>query len=326
MNTNNKPTTLEDLIILYDHKKNRDIKMATKITNESSKKVIKRWLNEPLDVFSIEMIEEEILNPIYSTKSIAYTNRIRSYLNKIFRWGVEEQVIIVNPVANIREYKNPDIIKDNMLCYSPNQWRTIYSAYGKMVSDIPGNYPHLVIVSILYYMGMRIGEVLALKVTDIIDDEYIKINKTCTFCIKEYSSKGYIITAPKTKNSYRKIKMPKVLQKIVLDYKQNFYNQRYSEQTAFLFGGSAPIKIQTVRKKFKKITTHAELPVLKLHSLRHSHASFLINRGIMPKVVAERLGNTEGEVIKTYSHLFKNASDSCIDVIDREFYGKRVKK
>lgn len=313
-----KSTTLHELTNKYNRNMDRRIKSSTKASNKYMSNLLFQWMEEDISDLDHELIEEEILNPIYETKSVAYTNKVRSYLNKIFNFAVAEELISFNPVSKINIYKDPDMIKEEVKFYTPDSWRIINQATESWVSSYPKDYPYFVIFCFLYFMGMRIGEVLALSKQDIIDDVNININKTCYFCTKKESSIGYIITSPKTQNSRRTILMPQVLQQILNQYLL-YYEERYTNDAPFLFGGNKPIHIKNVGRKFKRIIEKSKLPTLKIHSLRHSHASFLINNGAMSKAVAERLGNTESEVQKTYSHLFKASSDACVELIDAEF-------
>ncbi len=59
-------------------------------------------------------------------------------------------------------------------------------------------------------------------------------------------------------------------------------------------------------KRFKRLLEKAGLPEIRLHDLRHTHASLLIARNIHPKVVQERLGHSSiSTTLDTYSHLFE---------------------
>ncbi|MDQ0361864.1 tyrosine-type recombinase/integrase [Breznakia pachnodae] len=314
-----KSFTLNELIELYDKYKSREIKTSTKLSNKYMANALSQWKDFDLTLLNEKLIENDILNPVFEKKSVSYTNKIRSYLNKIFSFALKEELIIVNPISKISIYRNPDEVIKEVRHYTPDDWRIINQCFKTWIEKNPNDYIYFVIISILYYMGMRIGEVLALSKNDIINNTYINIYKTCTFFPRTEIESGYLVTAPKTFNSRRKIKMPKILRQIMNQYFE-YYNDRYTENAQFLFGGNQPVHIRNVGRKFKKITELGKLPQLKVHSLRHSHASFLINNGAISKAVAERLGNTETEVQKTYSHLFKSASDACVQLIDDEFF------
>ena len=58
------------------------------------------------------------------------------------------------------------------------------------------------------------------------------------------------------------------------------------------------------------------LKKITLHGFRHSHVSFLINHGANIKAIADRIGDTVDQVLKTYSHLFQKTEDELISLIE----------
>ncbi len=59
---------------------------------------------------------------------------------------------------------------------------------------------------------------------------------------------------------------------------------------------------------------------IRVHDLRHSHASFLIEKGFMPLEIAERLGHEKIEtILNTYSHLYPNKQEQLAKVLDGEY-------
>lgn len=58
------------------------------------------------------------------------------------------------------------------------------------------------------------------------------------------------------------------------------------------------------------------LPDITLHDLRHSHVSLLINEGANIQAIADRIGDTVSQVLKTYAHLFEKTENELIDILD----------
>ncbi len=64
-----------------------------------------------------------------------------------------------------------------------------------------------------------------------------------------------------------------------------------------------PVHPQSVSRSFERTVKAAHLPVIRLHDLRHTHATLALRAGIHPKVVSERLGHaTIAITLDTYSH------------------------
>lgn len=56
-----------------------------------------------------------------------------------------------------------------------------------------------------------------------------------------------------------------------------------------------------------------------MHDFRHSHVSLLINEGANVQAIADRIGDTVHQVLKTYAHLFEKIEDKLIEIIDNTF-------
>ncbi len=78
-----------------------------------------------------------------------------------------------------------------------------------------------------------------------------------------------------------------------------------------------PMPLTTLQKGFKRIVQRAGLKECTIHSLRHSHATILMNDGVPVKAIAERLGNTPEMIYTTYGHVLREMEDKIIDTFDR---------
>lgn len=152
---------------------------------------------------------------------------------------------------------------------------------------------YVAIFSTLFWTGCRIGECMALTAADIdLKQGTVTINKTLTS-----TPTGYKVGPPKTSSSRRAVTMPKQLCLILADWIRRT-DARGNER---LFT-KHPITIEYMLKTHAK---KAGLPPIRIHDLRHSHASMLINMDIPPKVVQERLGHASIQItLDLYSHLY----------------------
>lgn len=90
-------------------------------------------------------------------------------------------------------------------------------------------------------------------------------------------------------------------------------------ESNFVFGGKMPLSDQTLRRKFDDYAKKAGVKKIRIHDLRHSHASLLINKGQNILIVSKRLGHGDiTQTLNTYSHLFPNAQKQIIDSIEIE--------
>ena len=69
----------------------------------------------------------------------------------------------------------------------------------------------------------------------------------------------------------------------------------------------SPLRPDTVTHAFADIVRRAGLPPLRLHDLRHTHATLMMEQGVNPKVVSERMGHARvGITLDLYSHISQN--------------------
>lgn len=244
--------------------------------------------------------------------SVEYVNKIRNFINKLFNYAVKiKRILNFNPVSAIPEYKRVEEVTKEMDIYEPSEWKIINVKLKEL------NIVYFTFISILYYTGMRLGEVRALTPADIdMKSKKIRINKTLSDVKKKDNGESWIVTSPKTKNSVRTILIPDKLHKILEDYFKYYDTLYVKSDTTFLFGVDRPLQAKVIREKFHKAADEANIRRIRIHDLRHSHASVLINNGALDKAVADRLGNTVNEVRKTYSHLFTETEEKLVDIIN----------
>ena len=148
----------------------------------------------------------------------------------------------------------------------------------------------------LYFTGCRKGEALALEWRDLdLSSGYVTINKNLS---NKTEGGGYKITSTKNEYSDRKIKMPPVLMEELIQYKQTNGKQK------FVFGGDAPLLTEAVRRHLIADARAEVIEPIRIHDLRHSHASYLISCGVPITAVSKRLGHsTVQQTLQTYSHM-----------------------
>ena len=148
---------------------------------------------------------------------------------------------------------------------------------------------------LLFISGMRIGELLALDVNDF-DFENNIINIT-----KSMAHNNRKITTPKNIQSIRKIDMPSEIMKLT-----NEYIKSLDEISSPLFNFTESALINALRK----YTLIAGVKKIRIHDLRHSHATFLIHKGVPITVISQNLGHKSPDVtLKIYSHVYKDMSE-----------------
>lgn len=233
-----------------------------------------------------------------SPYSQTYIKSIHNQLTAIFNYAVKFHDLKENPC-----HKAGTIGKKNageMDIWTVDEFNTFI----KLIEHKPLNYTGF---NILFWTGIRIGELLALTIKDFDPNKkIIKINKS----YQRLNGRD-VITEPKTPKSNRVIDIPDNLVELIEEYKQHIYeadpNTRLFNCTKFLFEND--MKIYSEKANLKKI---------RIHDLRHSHASFLINNNVNVLAIANRLGHEKIETtLNIYSHLYRESNNFMIDILNK---------
>lgn len=181
-----------------------------------------------------------------------------------------------------------------------------YEEYQKFISILRDDIKYFTIFEVLYYTGMREGEVLALTPRDIdLAGRVIHVRKT--YCRRNRKD---IITEPKTEQSIRDIVIPQFLADELRTYMDKIYGLE-EDQRIF------PLVAEAVQHKMKRTIDKAGVPNIRVHSLRHSHVAYLINQGVQPLLIKERLGHADIKMtLNTYGHLYPSEQTKVADLLD----------
>lgn len=168
--------------------------------------------------------------------------------------------------------------------------------------------------------GLRRGEILGLKWNNIdFDSEIIHVENNLQKVGNELQ-----LLPTKTVLSQRSVKMSKHLTKILKFYKEK--QSKLKEELGDKYVGNGfvccwddgqPLKPDYVTHTFKKILKKCNLPDIRFHDLRHTHATLLLLKGVNPKIVSERLGHSSVEItLDTYSHVLPDIQQEAVEAID----------
>lgn len=234
--------------------------------------------------------------------SDTYLNQINIYLKAIFSYAVDYVGLSKNPCG-----KSIGSKKTRQLNFwTPEEYRKFIEQLSSC-KDSYNNLTFFTIFEILYYTGMRVGELLALTLQDIdFKENKISINKGY------YRITGKdLIDKPKTIHGERVVDIPDFLTQEIREYVSHLYEP---DPTARLFEK----RPQYVRSVLRDRAQKAGIKEIRVHDLRHSHASALINLGANPVLVAERLGHESPDItLKIYSHLFPNQQRDIVAKIKK---------
>ncbi len=251
------------------------------------------FLNRPIDSISrAELVHwrAALANTEYATKT---KNATLSYVRSVFKFAAETYGI-KNPAVALPNLKKTD---DELLAEQQTWTPEEFEKFLKCVEDPE----YKAFFEFLFWTGCRRGEAIALQKKDI---------KGNTAVIK-YSQRTHTcgLTPTKTKKR-RQIQLD--------DHLLQILKPLMLLDGDYVFGGYVGLSPTSIDRKFKRAIREAHIKEIRLHDLRHSHATWLINNGVNIVAVSKRLGHTNTkQTLETYTHLLESSDQNMMDKINQ---------
>ena len=229
--------------------------------------------------------------------SQTYLKKINTELNSIINYAKRFYDLNTNPCGKAGTIGKAKAEEMDYWTYDE------YIAFREGVKDKSLSY---ICFEVLYWTGIREGELLALSPADIdLDNKTISINRT----YQRIEGKD-VFTSPKTRKSKRKIPIPDFLCQELSDYIQSRYMLDADER---LF----PVTKSYLSHEMIRGCKNTGVKKIRIHDIRHSHASLLINQGCDALMLADRLGHEKvSTTLNTYSHLFPHKQQELVHSLE----------
>lgn len=245
----------------------------------------------------IRQWQNELIKMGYSP---TYLKTINNQLSAIFNYTVRYYDLKSNPCAKAGSMGKSKA--EEMDFWTGEEFR-------KFIDSVMNKRLSYMAFMILYWTGMRLGELLALNPKD------VDLEKRTISITKSYQRLGKkdVITPPKTSKSKRVITIPEFLAADIKDYMDSLYDLQEDDR---LF----PITKYYLEHEMQRGIKESGVKRIRVHDLRHSHASMLIELGFSPLEIANRLGHEKVETtLNTYAHLYPNKQTKLAERLDSEY-------
>lgn len=253
----------------------------------------------------IEKWQEKLLKKGYKN---AYLSKIQISLSMVFKYAVKKQIIKENPMIYIDRVRNVDEAKTIMQFWTLAEYNRFRSVIDDEVWAL--------LFDVLYWTGLRIGELQALTWNDFRNDHLI-INKN-------FDNKTLKITNTTKTGNNRVVYLDDQLKNALK--KHYIYCSKIDgfSKDFFIFGFYKPFShtnISTRKNRYIELynATHdVKLNQIRIHDFRHSHVSFLANNGANVWEIADRLGHSKEMVEKRYYHMFPENRKNIVSIINTQ--------
>ncbi|MFS0592533.1 site-specific integrase [Cytobacillus horneckiae] len=236
----------------------------------------------------------------------SYVQRMHEIMRRILYKAFEWELILKDVASRLEPPKKEKTVLDVWSVQNVNDYLkfTKHSRY----------HP---IFYLAAHTGMRKGEILGLSWEDVdFESRKLKINKTL------YKITGeFLLQSPKSYSSIRTIYMDDDLIRVLKKQKvkQNIekmkfgtvykeHNMVFAQETGEFINPTA------VNQLFTRFIKQSKLPYIRFHDLRHTHATILLQMGVNPKLVADRLGHSSVKItLDIYSHVLPEMQQNLTD-------------
>ena len=228
--------------------------------------------------------------------SPTYLKSIHNQASTIFNFAVKYYRLSSNPCKMAGSIGKKQA--EEMQIWTPAE----FTQFAQAIRNKPGSWAAF---HLLFWTGIRSGELLALTKEDF-DFEAKTMSITKNYARQ---NKKDLILSPKTPKSKRIVTLPVFLSDMIKEYVNARPEGRLFPQTKhYLYHEmQRGCRISGVKR-------------IRIHDLRHSHASFLIEEGFSPLLIAERLGHENIQTtLQIYSHLYPNKQSEVACKI-QDFY------
>lgn len=253
-------------------------------------------------------------------KSLAVSSKRNAFdkLKALLNYAVRREYIPNNPIMKIDTFKDVTSVKKEMDYYTAEEFKRFIetaknTAQNKEATHMDlSEWDYYVFFNIAFYTGLRKGEILALKWSDI-DRQYLSVKRSLSQGLPGADRE----TPPKNKSSFRTLQMPLPLINALDEHKRRQERLKDFSDDFRICGGEQALRNGTVGAKNGLYARLSEIKRIRIHDYRHSHASVLANEGINIQEVARRLGHSKIELtLKTYSHLYPREEERAVLILN----------
>ncbi len=282
---------------------------------------------------SIKKIEEspmskKNISDITSNEIQEYLNSLKNYSNstikkiieqftQAFREAQNKGYIIRNPMFEVIRPKSTQVRKPiRALEIEEQQTLTNY------LMNIPiTNEPYKVAYLIQMYLGMRIGEVLALRNTDInLDKNLIKVDKTLS---KDKDGKIIMKYLPKTYGGIRDVPIPAFIKNEIIN--QMILAENNFDKQLFLSPKGEYVRPENANRKLRELLHKMGIYNISSHSLRHTYGTRCIEAGMRAVALQRLMGHTDVAItLNTYTSVFNKYKETELEKVNNYYMQQSI--
>ena len=321
-----------------DHYEKRVKISSVRARSIAAKRLLEVWRHYPISSITMSMYQQRIddLSTQYSTN---YIDSIHSTGRMIFNHAEKLMMIRHNPT---RYFEKPRMVQDEVVENTAELESFLEKdelAEFLILAKKEGLRNDLVIFATLAYSGLRVGELLALKESDVnLTTNEINISKT--YYNPKNNKKNFTLLTPKTSGSVRTLEVDPFISSLIEEQiktlkEDKMKNEKLYYDQGFIFvdefGYPMPIKMVAIRlqrlmKKLNKGKDERDCKHITPHSFRHTNISLLIETGVPIPEIQRRVGHNDiNTTMNIYTHMTKQTKDQAANMFSNHLSSLTIK-
>lgn len=299
-------------------------------TNMISESQYKRVQETHKNIFKGELVNKNI-EDITPDEIQRFINTFRNYsdstLKKIigqfrqaFKYAFDRGYILRNPMAQVIRPKSLKEEKEVRAMTLDEENVFVNYLQTKTIDNCPYKNEYL----IQLFMGLRVGECLALDVHDIdLKNKKIYVHKTVTHSTGDTVK---LSNSAKTKAGNRYLPIPDSLYPYIIEQMRYCEKQQHNDEK-LLF---KPLQKQytdsrNVNRALSKILEELKIEHMGTHSLRHTYATRAIEAGVTPVVLQKLMGHTDVAItLNTYTSVFDKYKETELEKVNQYYMSQNL--
>lgn len=283
---------------------------------------------ETIKAIEKSQISQKNISDISSNEIQSYLNTLKNYSNstikkikeqfsQVFREAQNKGYIIRNPMFNVIRPKSTQIRKPIRALEIDEQQKLTNYLMNIPISEEPYKVAYLIEM----YLGLRIGETLALRNTDInLEKNLIKVDKTLS---KDKDGKIIMKYLPKTYAGIREVPIPSFIRNEIIN--QMRLSENNLDKQLFLSAKGDYIRPENANRKLRELLHTMGIYNMSSHGLRHTYGTRCVEAGMRAVALQRLMGHTDVAItLNTYTSVFNKYKETELEKVNNYYMQQSI--
>lgn len=257
---------------------------------------------------------QDYLNSLKEKYSNSYIKKIYEQISQAFTFAINRGYITKNPLMDVIKPKSMKKDKIVRAMELEEQQKFTEYLFTKSIEEEP--YKNVYLIQM--FMGLRVGEALALRYSDIdLKRNIVKVNKTLT---KDKNERVIMGDSTKTYAGIREIPIPEFIKNSIIEQMQ--LSENNPERQLFISQNGNLVDGKNVNRQLKKCLSGIGITGITTHSLRHTYGTRCVEAGMRAVALQRLMGHTDVSItLNTYTSIFNKYKESELEKLN-DYYLK----